>query len=176
MDKVRKFDFFGGRRRDAGFGGGFFAFQQISHVFRQNTHILHSLLVLPDFVGRTAVNHVPIPSRSNGHFGNLEIFVQLIQRRRRSRASGTDDRGAGFVAENVVSGAKRRKESPIHKRNDNAGSRRVMHGRSDDVTVEFRGFVNKFVDFVVENAFADFGAGAARRAGLDGSGVDVVDF
>ena len=78
------------RRNNARFGGSLLAFQQISHIFRQNTHILQSFGILPHFVGRVAVYHVPIPPRYNGHFRNLKILDALavvLEASRRAQAS-----------------------------------------------------------------------------------------
>ena len=122
------------------------------------------------------MNHIPITSRNNRHFRNLEIFIELVNCRRRAGAPGADDCRTGFVAENAATAQKRRKESPIQKRHDNTAGRSIMNRRTDNITVKFRSFVNKFINFVVYNAFTEFGTCPAGKTRTDRFRSDMINF
>lgn len=67
------------------------ALQHPSHITADIAHGLKTFQVIANFIGRHAVNHVPIRRRNDRHAGNAKVFVQDIDSRCRTAAAGRND-------------------------------------------------------------------------------------
>ncbi len=133
------------------------------HVFRQDAHRPQAFGVAFRLAGRGAVHAIPVLARRDGHAGDGEKFVQLVEggrtaaapryRHRRAHLHGLVEQRAGEQAREAG-----------HQRGVGA---RVVHGRGGDEAVGSLKFGRQFVDDVVENALSGLFAARATDAAAD---------
>ena len=101
------------------------------------------------------MDHRPVIGGNQGHLAVLDIFVEHIQSRRRTRTPCGSDRCAGFVAK-VAPGSRKQ---PVKESDDLAGSRGIIDRGTDHQSVRFfhfrRDSLHRCVDIPVNRIFAD---------------------
>ena len=119
-------------------------------------HDLKALFVLQDLLGTVAVHHGPILAGDDGHAGDGEILIELIDRSGGAGAAGADDGGGGLAAHDGGTGI----EHSIHQRSDGAAGRGIMHGGTENEAVALLCQIERAVDKVIAKD-------TAGRSGLE---------
>ena len=144
-------------------------------VAGEMAHDLHAFFVLHDLLGTVAMHHGPILAGSDGHAGDGEVLIELIDGGGGAGTASTDNGGSGLAAHDGGTGI----EHPVHQGSDGATGRGVMHRRAEDEAVALRSKIERTVDKVIAKdaaGGAGLEAGVAAGTAADGLGAELEQF